>query len=64
MSNVYKPGDLAPVPNVAREIDGNLLNIRGLSLRTTTDAEQTRGASEALAHLAGGLREVVRTFRV
>lgn len=49
---------------VAREIDGNLLNIRGLSLHTTTGAEQTQGASEALARLAGGLREVVRTFRV
>ncbi len=49
---------------VAREIDGNLLNIRDLSLRTTTGAEQTRGASEELARLASGLREVVGTFRL
>lgn len=44
---------------VAREIDGNLLNIRGLSLHTTTGAEQTQGASEALARLAGGDRKSV-----
>ncbi|WP_423815567.1 methyl-accepting chemotaxis protein [Pseudomonas putida] len=49
---------------VAREIDGNLLNIRDLSLRTTAGAEQTRGASEELARLASGLREVVGTFRL
>lgn len=48
---------------VAREIDGNLLTIRDLSMRTTAGAEQTRGASEELASLASGLREVVGIFR-
>lgn len=53
-----------PQAQVAREIDRNLLNIRGLSWHTTTGAEQTQNASEALASLAAGLRDVVRTFRV
>ncbi|WEK28836.1 MAG: hypothetical protein P0Y58_18190 [Candidatus Pseudomonas phytovorans] len=42
-----------------RRIDGNLLNIRSQSLRTTTDAEHSQAASEVLACLAHGLREVV-----
>ncbi len=50
--------------HVVRAIDGSLLNIRELSLRTTAGAEHMRGASEELAHLAVGLRDMVGSFRI
>ncbi|MFJ4373915.1 methyl-accepting chemotaxis protein [Pseudomonas japonica] len=50
--------------SVAREIDGNLLNIRDLSLRTTSSAEQLRAATEELTRLACGLREVIGAFHL
>lgn len=61
--NLLIANTAAQQAQVARAIDESLLNIRDLSLRTTAGAEQTRSASEELARLAVGLRDVVGTFR-
>ncbi|MNH35858.1 Methyl-accepting chemotaxis protein (MCP) signaling domain protein [compost metagenome] len=49
---------------VAREVDRNLLNIRELSTRSATGAQQTSEASQALAGLAGQLTALVARFKV
>jgi len=49
---------------VAREVDRNLLNIRELSSRSATGAQQTRQASQALSGLAAELTALVARFRV
>jgi len=49
---------------VAREVDRNLLNIRELSARSATGAQQTRAASQALSGLAKELTALVARFRV
>ncbi len=49
---------------VAREVDRNLLNIRELSSRSATGAQQTRQASRALSGLAAELTALVARFRV
>ncbi|MNE81820.1 Methyl-accepting chemotaxis protein McpS [compost metagenome] len=49
---------------VAREVDRNLLNIRELSSRSATGAQQTRQASQALSGLAAELTTLVARFRV
>lgn len=49
---------------VAREVDRNLVNIRDLSLQTSTGANQTSAASQELASLAIDLKELVARFRI
>lgn len=49
---------------VAREVDRNLVNIRDLSLQTSTGAEQTSSASRELSRLAVDLNWLVARFRV
>ena len=48
---------------VAREIDRNLVNIQGLSNRTSDSAAQLTQASEQLEALSGRLKGVVGEFR-
>ncbi|MFZ4964841.1 methyl-accepting chemotaxis protein [Pseudomonas sp. Mn2068] len=49
---------------VAREVDRNLVNIRDLSLRSATGADQTSASSHELSQLANSLRGMVGQFRV
>ncbi|RWU21157.1 methyl-accepting chemotaxis protein [Pseudomonas alkylphenolica] len=49
---------------VAREVDRNLLNIRELSTRSASGAQQTQQASQALSGLAGELTALVARFKV
>jgi methyl-accepting chemotaxis protein len=47
---------------VAREVDGNLVNIRDLSVQTSAGANQTSASSQELARLAGELNTLVTRF--
>lgn len=47
---------------VSRAVDGKLVKIRDLSLQTATGATDTRGASEALGHLAAELKQMMGRF--
>ena len=49
---------------VAREVDRNLVNIRDLSIRSATGADQTHAASHELSLLATSLQGLVGRFRV
>ncbi|ANF27381.1 methyl-accepting chemotaxis protein [Stutzerimonas stutzeri] len=49
---------------VSREVDRNLINIRDLSMQTSSGANQTSAASRELAQLAVGLRALVGRFSV
>ncbi|WP_425338604.1 methyl-accepting chemotaxis protein [Pseudomonas batumici] len=49
---------------VAREVDRNLVNIRDLSLRSATGADQTSAASHELSRLANSLQGMVGRFRL
>ncbi|MBI6946145.1 MULTISPECIES: methyl-accepting chemotaxis protein [Pseudomonas] len=49
---------------VAREVDRNLVNIRDLSVRSATGADQTRASSQELSQLANALQGMVRRFQL
>jgi methyl-accepting chemotaxis protein len=49
---------------VAREVDRNLVNIRDLSLQTSSAANQTSAASQELSSLAVDLNGLVARFRI
>ncbi|MGZ0781489.1 methyl-accepting chemotaxis protein [Pseudomonas saponiphila] len=49
---------------VAREVDRNLVNIRDLSVQSTTGANQTRSASSELSVLAVDLNNLVTRFQL
>ncbi|MGE8064154.1 methyl-accepting chemotaxis protein [Pseudomonas sp. NPDC089569] len=49
---------------VAREVDRNLVNIRDLSVRSASGADQTSASSHELSQLANTLQGMVRRFRV
>ncbi len=49
---------------VAREVDGNLVNIRDLSSQTAEGAHETQAASAELARLAEHLHDLVVQFKV
>ncbi|MBC3348667.1 methyl-accepting chemotaxis protein [Pseudomonas sp. SWRI196] len=49
---------------VAREVDRNLVNIRDLSVRSATGADQTSASSHELSQLANALRAMVQRFQV
>ncbi|WGK89792.1 methyl-accepting chemotaxis protein [Pseudomonas migulae] len=49
---------------VAREVDRNLVNIRDLSVRSATGADQTSASSHELSKLANALQGMVQRFRV
>ncbi|MGN8345878.1 methyl-accepting chemotaxis protein [Pseudomonas sp. SMV71] len=49
---------------VAREVDRNLVNIRDLSVRSATGADQTSASSHELSKLANSLRTMVQRFQV
>ncbi|MCO7575525.1 MULTISPECIES: methyl-accepting chemotaxis protein [Pseudomonas] len=49
---------------VAREVDRNLVNIRDLSVQSTTGANQTRSASSELSILAADLNNLVTRFQL
>ncbi|MEX3773908.1 methyl-accepting chemotaxis protein [Pseudomonas sp. MYb118] len=49
---------------VAREVDRNLVNIRDLSVRSATGADQTSASSHELSKLANTLQGMVQRFRV
>jgi len=49
---------------VAREVDGNLLNIRDLSHQTSAGAHETQASSADLARLAETLNSLVTSFKV
>jgi methyl-accepting chemotaxis protein len=49
---------------VAREVDRNLVNIRDLSVRSATSADQTSASSHELSQLANSLRTMVQRFQV
>ncbi|MBI6851387.1 methyl-accepting chemotaxis protein [Pseudomonas lijiangensis] len=49
---------------VAREVDRNLVNIRDLSVQSTTGADQTTTASHELSRLAVDLNKMVTRFKV
>ncbi|MCE4055833.1 methyl-accepting chemotaxis protein [Pseudomonas sp. Au-Pse12] len=49
---------------VAREVDRNLVNIRDLSVQSTTGANQTRSASSELSVLATDLNSLVTRFQL
>ncbi|QXZ15359.1 methyl-accepting chemotaxis protein [Pseudomonas sp. AO-1] len=49
---------------VAREVDRNLVNIRYLSVRSATGADQTRASSQELSQLANALQGMVRRFQL
>ncbi|WOE80126.1 methyl-accepting chemotaxis protein [Pseudomonas protegens] len=49
---------------VAREVDRNLVNIRDLSVQSTTGANQTRSASGELSILAVDLNNLVTRFQL
>ncbi|SDB58457.1 methyl-accepting chemotaxis protein [Pseudomonas sp. NFACC23-1] len=49
---------------VAREVDRNLVNIRDLSVRSASGADQTSASSHELSQLANSLRTMVQRFQV
>ena len=49
---------------VAREMDGNLVSIRDLSIQSSSGANQTASACSELAHLAQGLNTLVGRFKL
>ena len=49
---------------VAREVDRNIVNIRDLSLQSSSGANQISASSNELSRLAGELNQVVARFRV
>ncbi|WLI44580.1 methyl-accepting chemotaxis protein [Pseudomonas beijingensis] len=49
---------------VAREVDRNLVNIRDLSVRSASGADQTNASSHELSQLANSLRTMVQRFQV
>lgn len=49
---------------VAREVDRNIVNIRDLSLQSSSGANQISASSTELSRLAGELNQVVTRFRV
>lgn len=49
---------------VAREVDNNLLNIRDVSVQTSSGANQTHASTRELADLAGELNAMVKHFIV
>ncbi|WP_210713047.1 methyl-accepting chemotaxis protein [Pseudomonas sp. MWU349] len=49
---------------VAREVDRNLVNIRDLSVQSTTGANQTQAASNELSRLAVDLSNLVTRFKL
>ncbi|PWK40970.1 methyl-accepting chemotaxis protein [Pseudomonas sp. OV226] len=49
---------------VAREVDRNLVNIRDLSVRSATGADQTSASSHELSKLANALQGLVQRFQV
>jgi methyl-accepting chemotaxis protein len=49
---------------VAREVDRNLVNIRDLSMQTTTGADETNTACNELSRLAVDLNNLVTRFKV
>ena len=49
---------------VAREVDRNLVNIRDLSVRSASGADQTSASSHELSKLANALQGMVQRFRV
>jgi len=49
---------------VAREVDRNLVNIRDLSVQSTTGANQTQAASSELSRLAVDLNNLVTRFKL
>jgi methyl-accepting chemotaxis protein len=49
---------------VAREVDRNIVNIRDLSLQSSSGANQISASSNELSRLAGELNQVVTRFRV
>jgi len=49
---------------VAREVDRNLVNIRDLSARSASGADQTSASSHELSQLANSLRTMVQRFQV
>ncbi|MDV2856895.1 methyl-accepting chemotaxis protein [Oceanimonas sp. AH20CE76] len=48
--------------HVSREVDGNLVNIRDLSVQSAAGANQTSASSQELARLAGELNSLVSRF--
>ncbi|WP_095153822.1 methyl-accepting chemotaxis protein [Pseudomonas sp. Irchel 3E13] len=50
--------------SVAREVDRNLVNIRDLSIQTSTGANQTNAASQDLSRLAVELNVMISKFKV
>ncbi|WP_339481653.1 MULTISPECIES: methyl-accepting chemotaxis protein [unclassified Pseudomonas] len=49
---------------VAREVDRNLVNIRDLSVRSASGADQTSASSHELSQLANSLHTMVQRFQV
>jgi methyl-accepting chemotaxis protein len=49
---------------VAREVDKNLINIKDLSVQTSTGADETKASSIELAQLAEHLSGLVKQFKV
>jgi methyl-accepting chemotaxis protein len=49
---------------VAREVDRNLVNIRDLSVRSASGADQTSASSHELSQLANSLQTMVQRFQV
>ncbi|MFK3974042.1 methyl-accepting chemotaxis protein [Pseudomonas sp. NPDC087358] len=50
--------------HVAREVDRNIVNIRDLSLQSSSGADQISASSNELSRLAAELNQVVTRFRV
>lgn len=49
---------------VAREVDRNIVNIRDLSMQSSSGANQISASSNELSRLAAELNQVVTRFRV
>ncbi|WMC12117.1 methyl-accepting chemotaxis protein [Oceanimonas pelagia] len=60
--NVAIAGAAEEQAHVSREVDGNLVNIRDLSVQSAAGANQTSASSQELARLAGELRTLVGRF--
>ncbi|PSJ48006.1 methyl-accepting chemotaxis protein [Zobellella endophytica] len=60
--NIAIAGAAEEQAQVAREVDGNLVNIRDLSVQTSAGANQTSSSSQELARLAGELNTLVTRF--
>ncbi|EPL08938.1 methyl-accepting chemotaxis protein [Pseudomonas sp. CF161] len=50
--------------SVAREVDRNLVNIRDLSIQSSTGADQTSSAAQELSRLAVGMSNLVTRFQL